>query len=127
MARVAWTLTDNSTGSPVVLSFEINPNAADYPGRNASISEEAGTSPTSSPILFQGRDKIPQFKFSGKVRGQSFYQDLNTWMDKWYPLVLADDLGNTWNVLTGSWSFKRINRHKEPWTFDVTVELRVLP
>lgn len=126
MARTAWTLTDNSTGSPVALSFAVNPNSANYPGRAAKLSIQAGTSPTATTILFQGRDALPQFSFSGKVLGQAFYQDLDTWKDKWYPLVLADDLGNTWNVLVQSFTFKRINRHNEPWTFDVNASFWVL-
>ena len=37
MVHVAWTLTDNSTGSPVVYTFPINPNEFEAPGRRANM------------------------------------------------------------------------------------------
>lgn len=126
MARTAWTLTDNSTGTPVVLEFEVNPRTAKYPNRQAKMSTESGTSPTATTILFQGRDAVPKFSFSGRVRGQTFYQNLDLWKDKWYPLVLTDDLGNTWDVIIESFTFSRLNRHTEPWAFDVDASFWVL-
>ncbi len=126
MARTPWTLTDNSTGSPVVLSFEINPKDADYPGREAVFVMESGSSPSSAPIIFQGRDALGTFSFIGDVRGQTHYEDLQLWTQKWYPLVLEDDLGNTWNVLFRRVTFKRKRRAIEQWSFEINAELVVL-
>jgi hypothetical protein len=127
MARTAWTLTDNSSGSPVVLTFDINPSDAEYPGRQANLIQESGSSPVATPIVFQGRDALPSLSFTGRVRGQTSYGDFDTWKDKWYPLVLTDDLSNSWTVLIRSWNFTRLRRHVEPWTFEVKAEFMVLP
>lgn len=126
MARTAWTLTDNSSGSPVVLTFDINPSSAEYPNREATLTVEAGTSPTATPIIFQGRDQLPIFSFTGRVRGETSYDTMDTWKNKWYPLTLEDDLGNTWTVLIRSWTFTRLRRHIEPWSFEMQAEFLVL-
>ena len=126
MARTAWTLTDNSTGSPVVLSFDINPREADYPGRENPLIQESGTAPNSAAIIFQGRDALPTISFVSTVRGQTNYADMKLWSQKWYPLVLTDDLNNSWTVLFKRATFKRKNRHIEPWTFELTADFTVL-
>jgi hypothetical protein len=126
MARTPWTLTDNSTGTPVVLEFDINPKEADYPGREANFVQEHGSSPSSAPIIFQGRDGLPTFSFVAMVRGQTNYSDMELWVNKWYPMVLEDDLGNTWTVVFRRAGFKRQNRYIQPWTFELTADMLVL-
>lgn len=120
-----WTLTDNSTGSPVVLTFDINPNKFDPPGRNANISSELSTAPNGTTILFQGRDKVRRATFEGVVNSETFYNDLDTWKDKHYPMELADDQGNTWTILIEQWKWTRIRR-RNPWRFDYTAQVIVL-
>jgi hypothetical protein len=125
MAHVAWTLTDNSTGSPVVLSFDINPNSFDAPGRNTNIVSEQVTAPNGQTLVFQGRDASREATLSGAVTTQTFFSSLDTWKDKNYPLVLTDDQGSTWNVLIKSWRWTRLRRTNN-WRYDYTATVMVL-
>lgn len=122
MPHVAWTLTDNSTGSPVVFSFPINPNEFDPPGRTANIATEVGTAPNAQSVFFQGRDQIARGTMSGLVNTQTFYQDLNTWADKWYVLTLTDDQGSTWDILITNINWTRLRRANNNWRYDYTIE-----
>ena len=126
MARTAWTLTDNSTGSPVVLSFTINPHSASYPEGQAAISTEYTTASNGQPVLFTGHDPLSAFSFDMNVISQAWYESLVTWSQKRNPLTLADDLGNSWTVLIRKIAFNRLNRVSHPWRFDVTGEFLVL-
>ncbi len=126
MARTPWKLTDNSTGSAVVLSFTINPKEATYPGREATIGEELTTAPGGQVILFQGRDKVRKMTFAGSVMSQTWYNGLDTWKDKWYPLVLEDDLGKVWTVLITKWEWTRIRRAGATYRFDFKATVRVV-
>jgi hypothetical protein len=120
-----WTLTDFSSGAPEVLTFEWNPNKFDPPGRSANITADLTTAPNGTTILFQGRDKVRKSTFEGAVGSQTFYQDLDTWKDKWYPLQLVDDQGNTWTILIEEWKWTRVKR-RNPWRFDYTAQVIVL-
>lgn len=126
MAHVAWKLHDDSTGSRVTLQFAVNPKEAEYPGRSANITEESGTSPSSNLILFQGRDSAQRMSTSGSIRTEAFYTDLVAWGNKWYPLVLEDDLGNTFNVIVQSMKLTRLRKVNAPWRFDVDFEFMVV-
>lgn len=120
-----WSLTDNSTGSPVVLSFEWNPIKVDTPGRSSSMTTEQATAPGGAVIFFQGRDNPQMIRFEGGVGSETFYDDLNIWKDKFYPLVLTDDQGSSWNVIFKSWSWDRVKR-RNPWRYNYTAEMYVL-
>lgn len=125
MARTPWKLTDNSTGSPVVLEFDWNPNKFDPPGRSANVAEELTTAPNGQVIVFQGRDKTRKATFAGAVGSQTFYNSLNTWKDKWYPLTLTDDQNNSWTILITDWKWTRIRRTNN-WRYDYTATVMVL-
>jgi hypothetical protein len=111
-----WTLTDNSTGSPVVYTFPINPITFEHPGRKANFTAETTTGNTGGTILFQGRDEVPTLSFGGLVNSATFYTELRAELDKWYDLVLTDDQGATWNVIVTDYSFRRkksaLNQHR---------------
>lgn len=126
MARTAWTLTDSSTGSPVVYSFEINPNDFTPPGRTANFKEEQVTAPNGNTILFQGRDSVKTGTMSGAVLTQQQYSDIQTWGNKWVPLTLTDDLGNSWDIVIRSLKWKRLKRANNPYRHDYTIEFTVL-
>ncbi len=113
----AWTITDNSTGSPVVMTFDINPVTFDPPGRNTNIVVSLTTAPNGQTLLFQGRDNPGELSFTGAVLTQSFYNKLDAEKDKNYPLVLTDDQGNTWNIVFRSWRWTRLRRTNN-WRFD---------
>lgn len=125
MPHVAWTLTDNSTGSPEVMTFDINPNSFDAPGRSANITLEQTTGPNGQTLLYQGRDSAKTAKFSGVVRTEAFFNTLNTWKDKWYPLVLTDDQGNSWNIIIREWTWTRLRRQNN-WRYNYTADVIVL-
>lgn len=125
MPHVAWTLTDNSTGTPEVMTFDINPNSFDPPGRQATIVQEQVTAPNGQTLLFQGRDQTRTASLSGVVATQAFYETLNTWKDKWYPLVLTDDQGNSWNVVIQEWTWTRLRRTNN-WRYDYSAKVIVL-
>jgi hypothetical protein len=120
-----WTLTDNSSGSPVVLTFDINPVGFDPPGRTATIQTRSTSAPNGQPIMFQGHDEIPRASFKGAVITETFYNSLVTWSAKRYPLVLADDEGSTWTILITEWKWSRVKR-RNPWRYDYTAVVLVL-
>ena len=117
-----WTLTDNSTGSPVVFTFPVNPNEFTPPGRNATIGTTLGTAPNSIAILMQGRDAIRGGSFSGAVLTETFFNDLQTEADKAYPLVLADDQGTIFDILITGIKWERIRRFNFPFRHDYTID-----
>lgn len=125
MAR--WTITDNSTGTPVVWTFPMNPDQFDPHGRKASISAEVTVGSIGGTILFQGQDEVPSLSFSGKITSETFHDDFRTQFDKWYDLMLTDDQGNTYNIVVSSYTLKRIRSALNYWRFDYTVECKVLP
>ena len=125
MARTPWTLTDYSTGSAVTLTFEWNPNKFDPPGRQSNITSELTTAPNGQTILFQGRDKTRKAKFEGGVGSETFFNDLDTWKDKHYPLELTDDQGQTWTILIEDWKWTRLHRRNR-WRYDYTAQVIVL-
>jgi len=124
MAR--WKLTDYSTGSPVELTFSINPISFTPPGRTANLQTESTTAPNGQPIVFQGYDKNKRLSFSGLVYSQSAYNDLDTWKDKRNVLELTDDQGQTWNVLFSSWNWTRKKSALNQWRFDYNAEAIVM-
>lgn len=123
MARTAWVWTDNVLSE--TLEMEINPNAFDAPSRKANILQESTTAPNGQLVIFQGRDQAKTAKLSGAINSESFYNDMLAWTEKWYPLVLADDLGQSWNILVTASTFNRLRRSIHPWRFDYTIDVLV--
>lgn len=123
----SWTLTDNSTGTPVVYTFPISPNKFNPPGRDAKISAESTTGSIGGTILFQGRDAVPTLSFSGKITSASMYTNLRAELDKWYDLILTDDQGATWSIIITNYSMERlksaVNHHR--YSYDVTARVLV--
>ncbi len=123
----SWTITDNSTGSPVVWTFPISPNEFDHPGRDASFIEESTTGNAGQTILFQGRDTVPTLSFGGTITSSTMYTELRAELDKWYEVVLTDDQGATWNVIFQSYTMARkksaINHHR--YQYNVTAKVIV--
>ena len=124
MAR--WQLDDYSTGSQVNITFDINPNTADLPNHDANFTTSATVAPNGQHIRFMGKDPAPTLSFGGAINTQSFYTTLNTWSQKRYPLVLTDDLGQSWDVLVKEWTFTRLHRHSHPWRIDHSATFEVL-
>ncbi len=122
---VQWKLTDNSTGSPVILTFDWNPSEFNHPGRQSNLLAEGVTAPNGGVVIFQGQDKTPDLTFKGAVGTQSFYDSLDVWKDKHYPLTLTDDNGDEWTILFQSWSWTRIKR-RNPYRFDYVAKALVL-
>jgi hypothetical protein len=121
MPRVAWTLTDSSTGTPEVLSFEVNPNEFEPPGRRAIVATMKTSSPLGAKIIFGGGDEVPQGTMKGLVNSETFKDDLTGWFQKWWPLTLTDDLGNSWDILVQDVSWTRVRRYLYPHRYDYTV------
>lgn len=126
MARIAWTLTDNSTGSPVVLTMAINPNEFDPPNRKGNFTEEMTPAPGGQPILWQGRDSVRRGSMSGLVNSSQQFDELDEWASKWYPLVLTDDLSNSWTIIITDLTWKRIRRATNPHRYDYTIDFMVV-
>lgn len=126
MARTAWTLTDNSTGTPVVFSFDKNPNEFKRPGREASIKEDTVTAPNGTRIFFQGRDKARKGSMKGAVFTQTEFNNIETWGNKWVPLTLTDDLGGSWDIVIQKLTWTRIRRANNPYRHDYEIEFYVL-
>ena len=120
-----WKITDNSTGTPSVYTFPINPIEFDHPGRDANITDMATTGSVGGTILFQGRDKLPQLSFTGKITSATMYTNLRAELDKWYDVVLTDDQGAEWNIIIQSYTMKRlksaVNHHR--YEYSVTAKV----
>ncbi len=117
-----WTLTDNSTGSPEVLNFPLNPNQFDPPGYKPNIQQEQATAPGSPVVVFLGRMRAAPGSFSGIIHTAAWLAVADIWFTKWYPMALADDEGRTWNILITNYDKKRlkraINRDRHDYTVD---------
>ena len=122
MPRVGWKFVDNSTGTPVEYEFPINPYSFVPPGRNATIQVESVTAPSGGAIIMQGRDKVASGSMTGKVRTSTQRDDLETWADKWYPLVLTDDNDESWTILITSISWDRRKSITTTHKFEYTIE-----
>lgn len=121
MPHVAWTLQDLSTSTPATMSFEINPNTFSPPGTKAGITWMRTTAPNGQSLIWQGLNDVPEGKMSGAVNSSGFKASLDEWATKWYPLVLTDDLGNTFNILITAISWTRLNRHLFPHRYDYDI------
>lgn len=117
-----WKLTDNSTGTPVEYNFYVNPKTQGFDGRKANVTSETSTAPNGQVLLFQGRDKVPTFKFSGHIISSAQYSDMNTWLEKPYPMVLTDDQSRAWTVLITSYTLERVKRANNQYRFDYNVD-----
>lgn len=123
MPHVAWTLDDYSTGSQVTYSFVINPNEFQLPLHQANITTQVTTAPNGQALIFQGRKNVGSGRMSGTTRTPADFANLNTWLSKEYPLVLTDDLGDTYDILFTSLEWERVSKHmfKYDWTADFLV------
>lgn len=126
MARVAWTLTDNSSGTPEVLVMTVNPNEFEPPNRRANITEEMAVAANGNPVLFQGRDQVRRGSLSGLVNTADQFSALDAWASKWYPLVMTDDLSNSWTIIITEITWKRIRRATLPHRYDYNIEFIVV-
>ena len=124
MPRVAWTLKDYSTGAEETLSFDINPNEFEPPNRRMRTTTMTTTAGTN--LIFGGGDEVASGSFRGLVNSQTFYDNLKAWTEKWWPLVLTDDLGNSWEILIQDVSWTRVRRALYPHRYDYTVRFLTL-
>ncbi len=122
MARTAWTLDDNSTGTTVTYTFPFNPKDFAPPGREGTTTQKQTTGTAGASVLFQGRDKAGQGQFGGMARSQQQVTDITTWSNKWYPLILSDDLGRSWNILITNVSWTRVKKVNNIWLHEYTID-----
>lgn len=121
-----WTITDSSTGAPVVWTFPVNPNSFKHPGRSSSLSQQRTVSTTGNTIVFQGADSPKQLSFSGIVNSETFYDQLTAQLDKWYTLKLTDDQGDYWYIVVKDYTMVRVRRALNQYRFDYAVTAIVL-
>ena len=126
MVRVAWKLTDNSTGEPEEWLFPINPKEYAPANRRANITEESTTAPNGQVLLFQGVDQAGRGSIRGAAIGAAMYTDLKAWTEKFYPLQLTDDLGNAIFILITDVRWTRLHRSIERHRYDYDIEFIVL-
>lgn len=122
MPRVAWSLTDNSSGSPVVYDFQVNPNTFKPPGRIPSIQQNQSSAPNGVTILFQGRDEAPAGQMGGFIHTEAQFNDINEWGNKQFPLILTDDQSTTWEILITGFNLTRLRRAINQWRYDYTID-----
>lgn len=126
MPHVAWTLDDLTAAVPEQFVFPINPNEFDPPGRKAGITAMRTTAPNGQALIWQGLDEPGEGQMSGAVLTSEFKDALDAWATKWYPLVLTDDLNNTYNILITQITWKRLNRHTHPHRYDYSIHFTVV-
>jgi hypothetical protein len=122
VARVAWTLTDNSTATPVTYSFEVNPKQFELPGRTSKLTQSATTAPNGQTIVSQGVDEVARGSFTGSIRTEAQFNNVRTWVDKWYPLTLTDDQGSPWEVIVQNYKLQRVKTANNQWRYEYTLE-----
>jgi hypothetical protein len=122
----SWTITDNSTGSPVVFTFPISPNSFEPPGRQAQIKAEGTTGSAGGTIMFQGRDAVPELSFSGTINSETFHDNLLAEFDKWYDLILTDDQGAQWNIVFVNYTLERKKSATNHHRYQYNVSAKVL-
>lgn len=103
--------------------FEINPNDGAAPSRQKRTTQSSSSAPGAlgKPLLFEGRDDLDRFDFSGTLLTQAQFDALNEWYDKRYLVRVTDDFLIERNIYIEGVSFKRLRKHNHPWahTFDV--------
>lgn len=77
--------------------------------------------PLGAKILFGGGDQVPTGQMSGLVNSETFKDDLTAWSLKWWPLVLTDDLSNSWDILIQEVTWTRVRRAIFPHRYDYTI------
>ena len=121
-----WKLTDYSTSEAIEFVFPVNPKQFTHPDTSVNVKNEQTVATSGSVVLFMGRRPVPKMQFGGSIRTQQFYNDLQTWTDKWNPLVLTDDQGSTWTILITKYQPKRIKTANNQWRYDYTVDASVV-
>lgn len=119
--RVAWTLTDLSTGTPEIFTFPINPREFKPPSRTARITTVLTTAPSGGRVFFGGADDVGKGSMSGAVTTAAFKADLDEWAAKWWPLVLTDDRGNEYNILIEKVEWERLHRATNRDRYNYTI------
>ena len=107
--------------------FPINPNEYSPPGKSANFSIQRTTAPNGQALLFQSLNDIAQGSFSGIVTDAGFYQALNAWTQKWYPVYLEDDRGNVLQVILTNVQWTRRRRHIDPDNYEYTIQFLEIP
>jgi hypothetical protein len=114
MSRVAWVLTDPITSE--TYSFPVNPYAD---GGSFNINKTIAWSSASglhqnsadnteiSSIVHANGVEVERFSFTGKTYSLTDYDDLRSWVNKDYEVMLTDDLGREFMVL-----FERIQTER---------------
>jgi len=121
-----WKLTDYSTGAAVDYVFPINPNEFSHPDYKPTVKNEQTVSTSGSTVMFMGRPELSSIQFSGSIRTEQQYTDMNTWFRKWNPLVLTDDQGSTWSIIVTGYQPKRRRKANNQWLFDYSVDANVV-
>ena len=119
-----WKLIDPSTSLPWdEYEFPINPLEFAPPRRSARIAQETSLAPDGGLVLFQGRDNAKTGSFSGIINSRSMYNQLRTWLNKWYPLKLQTDNDYLYNILVTGYEIDRVRRANNQHRYDYSVEV----
>lgn len=126
MARTAWILEDYSSGEMVSFEFPINPHEFSPPGRSGNFTIQSTTAPSGQPIIFAGGPSIPTGSMGGTVLTEEMRLNLDAWANKWYPVLLKDDLEHAWAILITRISWTRVHRTIYPNRYTYSIEMMFL-
>lgn len=84
-------------------------------------------------IVFYSNFELEKFSYNGKTYNEQDHLDIQSWMEKDYPIELTDDLGRSWLILTESFDISRLRgnvnkpfKHQYNWTGIILSEIEVL-
>ncbi len=107
-------------------SHPINPNAMTSPHRPREVVTTAGAGPHGSfesGLLTRVPPPQPkQWEFSGVIRTESHYQDLDRWAHMETPIYITDHLDRTWEVVIETFVPEdRQPTYRVPWRYRYTM------
>lgn len=121
-----WTFTDTSTATPVVATFEVNPNAGGTPNQKKTVVTQATSAPDGVPLVFEGTDEPSTFEWSGLLTSETQFDMYQTWYEKHHQILLTDDLGRDYWIYITEFSPQRKRSGRFTWKHEYTVKATVL-
>lgn len=123
---VRWTFTDASLATPETYTFEVNPVEGGTPTRKKTITYQNTAAPDGKTLIFEGRDEVQQFRFTGVLLTQTHYEAFLEWYEKRHQILVTDDLGREFWIYITSFEATRQRAVHYPWKHSYTVEATVL-
>lgn len=104
-----WQFSDTETAQSY--TFEISPREGGNRSRKKNIQTQSSLSGTGQTILYEGRDEVESFDFSGVLLTQAQHDAFIEWFNKRNKINVTDEAGNTTTVYITEYSPTRGPKH----------------